>query len=175
MHTQAYENVSQNGVVEYLMQQSVFECLVEVFRSKEVRAQHGRDALVLLAILVNYRKYETPNPYREGFVELKDEVILTGIGAVMLSLFSEKNRKWTENVVAPSKGWFKSVTDMFGSMFVNEDDIGSAQQASAVSCSGILLALYEIVNLNGAFVTVLTHTQVMVRTTCSHALLSSFV
>lgn len=157
----AYENVSQNGLVEYLMQYSIFDCLIELFRSKDTRHHHGKDALALLAILINYRKYETPNPYRDGIADLKDEILLTGMGAVMLDVFSERNRKWTEDVPPPTKGWFKSVTDMFGSMFVNEEDMSGMPRASAVSCGGVLLALYEIVNLNGAFVNVLTHTQVL--------------
>lgn len=56
------------------------------------RSIHGRDALLLLTILLQYHKYESENPYVVKLSILDDEMALTGLAQVMTSVFGEFNR-----------------------------------------------------------------------------------
>lgn len=81
MFHQAKENVSQNMMLEYVMINSVFESVVQVSNESaanncyfnvrlqilgnpESRSSHGHDAILLLTLLVQYRKYEVRGAYQ---------------------------------------------------------------------------------------------------------------
>ena len=55
---QATENISQNSFVEYFMMHSFFEPLIDLVIQKDQRDLHGSRSLLILSLLVNYRKYE---------------------------------------------------------------------------------------------------------------------
>lgn len=71
-------DVSQNVLFEYLMMHSLFDAFVRLLSDPTFRIQHGHDIVILLTILVNYRKHEATNPYVVQLSILADELALNG-------------------------------------------------------------------------------------------------
>nr|XP_014353964.1 PREDICTED: UPF0668 protein C10orf76-like [Latimeria chalumnae] len=86
------DNISQNTMLEYVMINSIFEAILQILSTASSRIQHGHDAVVLLALLVNYRKYESVNPYIVKLSIVDEEITLNGMGLVILQALSEYDR-----------------------------------------------------------------------------------
>uniref|UniRef100_A0AAX7UTM6 Armadillo-like helical domain-containing protein n=1 Tax=Astatotilapia calliptera TaxID=8154 RepID=A0AAX7UTM6_ASTCA len=132
-------NISQNTILEYVMINSIFEAILQILSDASSRGQHGYDAVVLLALLVNYRKYESVNPYIVKLSIVDDEPTL--------DVSMQYKDKEEEN----QGGFFSTLTSMVGSMFIADAD----EKLSVQTNEAILLALYEAVHLNRNFITVL--------------------
>uniref|UniRef100_A0A8C4IMW0 Armadillo like helical domain containing 3 n=1 Tax=Dicentrarchus labrax TaxID=13489 RepID=A0A8C4IMW0_DICLA len=150
------DNISQNTILEYVMINSIFEAILQILSDVSSRGQHGYDAVVLLALLVNYRKYESVNPYIVKLSIVDDEPTLD---VSMLSLSVQYKDKEEEN----QGGFFSTLTSMVGSMFIADAD----EKLSVQTNEAILLALYEAVHLNRNFITVLaqSHPEIDIPTT----------
>ncbi|XP_071947908.1 armadillo-like helical domain-containing protein 3 [Antedon mediterranea] len=151
------DNVSQNTILEYLMINSVFEAILKILADPTSRQHHGFDAVLLLTILVNYRKHESANPYILKLSILDNELALTGLGCVVSSALADFNRQFGakgEDAVSGG-GWFSAITNMVGSIFVADTD--GIQAIGKDTNLSILLTLYEAVHLNRNFITVLSH------------------
>uniref|UniRef100_A0A671TNV2 Armadillo like helical domain containing 3 n=1 Tax=Sparus aurata TaxID=8175 RepID=A0A671TNV2_SPAAU len=134
------DNISQNTILEYVMINSIFEAILQILSEVSSRGQHGYDAVVLLALLVNYRKYESVNPYIVKLSIVDDEPTLDN----NVQQYKDKEE---EN----QGGFFSTLTSMVGSMFIADAD----EKLSVQTNEAILLALYEAVHLNRNFITVL--------------------
>uniref|UniRef100_A0A8C6NHY7 Armadillo like helical domain containing 3 n=1 Tax=Nothobranchius furzeri TaxID=105023 RepID=A0A8C6NHY7_NOTFU len=130
---------------------SIFEAILQVLSDVSSRGQHGYDAVVLLALLVNYRKYESVNPYIVKLSIVDDEPTLDGMGMVVHSALAEYNRQYKDKEEENQGGFFSTLTSMVGSMFIADAD----EKLSVQTNEAILLALYEAVHLNRNFITVL--------------------
>ncbi|XP_035724047.1 armadillo-like helical domain-containing protein 3 isoform X2 [Vespa mandarinia] len=150
------DNVSQNTLLEYVMLNSVFESLVQLLRDTGARNRHGHDAVLLLTLLVNYRKHESTNPYIVKLSILDDELALNGYGQVISSSLTEFCRQFAQQRTEIQASWLSSLTSIVGSMFVGEEE-AKTQQVRANNA--LLLALYEATHLNRNFVTTLAYTQ----------------
>uniref|UniRef100_A0A8C5TG69 Armadillo like helical domain containing 3 n=1 Tax=Malurus cyaneus samueli TaxID=2593467 RepID=A0A8C5TG69_9PASS len=148
---QVTDNISQNTILEYVMINSIFEAILQILSSPLSRREHGYDAVVLLALLVNYRKYESVNPYIVKLSIVDDEATLNGMGLVIAQALSEYNRQYKDKEEEHQTGFFSALTNMVGSMFIADAD----EKISVQTNEAILLALYEAVHLNRNFITVL--------------------
>ncbi|XP_029195478.1 armadillo-like helical domain-containing protein 3 [Acropora muricata] len=149
----ATDNVSQNTIVEYIMINSIFEAVIQVLADPVARQQHGYEAMLLLTILVNYRKYEASNPYIVKLSILDDELALNGFGCVISAALTDYNRKHAATLEQATGGLISSITSFVGSMFVAETE----KPVCFSTNEAVLLALYEAVHLNRNFFTVLSH------------------
>uniref|UniRef100_A0A8C1LZ48 Armadillo like helical domain containing 3 n=1 Tax=Cyprinus carpio TaxID=7962 RepID=A0A8C1LZ48_CYPCA len=157
------DNISQNTILEYVMINSIFEAILQILSDVSSRAQHGYDAVVLLALLVNYRKYESVNPYIVKLSIVDDEPTLDGMGMVIHHALTEYNRQYKDKEEENQGGFFSTLTSMVGSMFIADAD----EKLSVQTNEAILLALYEAVHLNRNFITVLaqSHPEIDMATT----------
>ncbi|XP_031430776.1 armadillo-like helical domain-containing protein 3 isoform X2 [Clupea harengus] len=145
------DNISQNTILEYVMINSIFEAILQILSEVSSRSQHGYDAVVLLALLVNYRKYESVNPYIVKLSIVDDEPTLEGMGMVVHQALTEYNRQYKDKEEEHQGGFLSALSSMVGSMFVADAD----EKLSVQTNEAILLALYEAVHLNRNFITVL--------------------
>uniref|UniRef100_A0A1A9WGZ5 DUF1741 domain-containing protein n=1 Tax=Glossina brevipalpis TaxID=37001 RepID=A0A1A9WGZ5_9MUSC len=152
------DNVSQNVLLEHLMMNTLFEAFVRLLSDPTLRAQHGHDIVILLTILVNYRKHEAPNPYVVQLSILADELALNGYGQMISQSLIDFCRQYMQSLNnAQSSSWFSSLSNIVGNMFVSDEGCERVQQIKANN--GLLMALYEAVHLNRNFITTLAHTQ----------------
>ncbi|KAH0504507.1 UPF0668 protein [Microtus ochrogaster] len=149
------DNISQNTILEYVMINSIFEAILQILSHPPSRREHGYDAVVLLALLVNYRKYESVNPYIVKLSIVDDEATLNGMGLVITQALSEYNRQYKDKEEEHQSGFFSALTNMVGSMFIAD----APEKISVQTNEAILLALYEAVHLNRNFITVLAQDQ----------------
>lgn len=152
------ENVSQNSLMEYVMITSMFECLMQLLCNASTRQLHGHNVVLLLTLLVNYRKHEASNPYVVKLSILDDELALNGYGQVITASLMDFNRQYnSQHIETQNASWLASITNMVGNMFISEEGGVRTQQIRANN--GLLLALYEAIHLNRNFITTLAQTQ----------------
>ncbi|XP_030765514.1 armadillo-like helical domain-containing protein 3 [Sitophilus oryzae] len=152
------DNINHNSVIEYIMLSPLFDCLVKLLSHSPTRQKHGYDVVLIITLLVNYRKYDATNPYVVKLSILDDELALNGYSQVITSSLTEFcNQYNVEHVETQNSGWFSSLTNMVGNMFVSEEGGYRNQQIRANNA--LLLAFYEAVHLNRNFITTLAQTQ----------------
>ncbi|XP_045188584.2 armadillo-like helical domain-containing protein 3 [Mercenaria mercenaria] len=147
------DNISQNTLLEYILINSVYESLIQILANPVSRQTLGVDAILVLTLLVQYRKYESANPYIVKLSILDDELALTGYAEVVSVALSDFNRDYKIRSSEQQTGWFSTLANMVGNMFVAEEKEVAAVRAN----DSVLLALYEAIHLNRNFITALTH------------------
>uniref|UniRef100_A0A8C0KB21 Armadillo like helical domain containing 3 n=1 Tax=Canis lupus dingo TaxID=286419 RepID=A0A8C0KB21_CANLU len=82
------DNISQNTILEYVMINSIFEAILQILSHPPSRREHGYDAVVLLALLVNYRKYEVSGPLNGQQYKDKEEEHQSGFFSALTNMVS---------------------------------------------------------------------------------------
>jgi len=157
------DNVSTNTLLEFLMINSVFECLVGLLSQPAESVRHGKSAVTVLTLLVQYRKYDSSNPYILALSILDHELALHSYSQVVTASLAEYTQAYEASVAeGAGSGWLGALTNMVGNMFVSEDS--QVRNEKMRSHNPALLALYEIIHLNRNFITTLAHYQTETRT-----------
>lgn len=150
------DNINQNVLLDYIMSSTIFESLIQLLRDTTLRNQHGYNVVLILTLLVNYRKHESANPFIVKLSILDDELALNGYGQVISSSLSTFCRQFAQLKPDVQVSWLSSLTSIIGSIFVGEEGAKSQQIREN---NALLLALYEATHLNRNFVTTLAYTQ----------------
>uniref|UniRef100_A0A8C6ZGX7 Armadillo like helical domain containing 3 n=1 Tax=Nothoprocta perdicaria TaxID=30464 RepID=A0A8C6ZGX7_NOTPE len=98
---------------------SIFEAILQILSSPLSRREHGYDAVVLLALLVNYRKYESVNPYIVKLSIVDDEPTLNPHCFVCLFVF-RLFRQYKDKEEEHQSGFFSAITNMVMSLKEHE-------------------------------------------------------
>lgn len=159
------DNVSQNLLLEFFMiNNCLFSSFVNILSDPVLRIRHGHDVVILLTLLVNYRKYESANPYIVQLSLLADELALNGYSQVISCAlidfcrqFASQNPMNDQQSATSNSSWFSSLSNIVGNMFVSDEGVEKFQQIRANNA--LLLALYEAIHLNRNFITTLAQTQ----------------
>ena len=107
-----------------------------------------------MTILVQYRKYESANPYVVKLSILDQELALHGYGQVITGSLVSYTQGYDINYADQSSGgWLSSFTSMVGNMFVSDE--GSPRVEQMRARNSVLLALYEAIHLNRNFIATL--------------------
>ncbi|XP_011496026.1 PREDICTED: UPF0668 protein C10orf76 homolog [Ceratosolen solmsi marchali] len=150
------DNINQNVLLYYIMSSNIFELLIELLRDTNSRTQHGFQIVVILTLLVNYRKHESVNPFIVKLSILDDELALNGYGQIISSFLSTFCKQFTQLKSDMQSSWLNSFTGIVGNRLINDEEIKSQQIREN---NALLLALYEATHLNRNFVTTLAYTQ----------------
>lgn len=150
------DNVSENTLLEFLMVNSLFEALVKVISDTSLHSTIGNQSIHLIALIVQYRKNESINPYIVKLSILDDELALTGLANIISSNLFKANQQYRLKISeVETTGIFASLSNMVGSMFIGEE--AKTETFKANDC--VLLSLYEALHLNRNFNTTLSHSQ----------------
>uniref|UniRef100_H2ZS98 Armadillo like helical domain containing 3 n=1 Tax=Latimeria chalumnae TaxID=7897 RepID=H2ZS98_LATCH len=145
------DNISQNTMLEYVMINSIFEAILQILSTASSRIQHGHDAVVLLALLVNYRKYEKFQMCLSTDRSVATRTHMQGMGLVILQALSEYDRQIKASSANPQSGGIVRLGICHSELvLLSWSDLLPYRTNEA-----ILLALYEAVHLNRNFITVL--------------------
>ncbi|UYV61203.1 C10orf76 [Cordylochernes scorpioides] len=153
----ATDNVSENFLLEYLMMNSIFETFIKLLTDNQARANHGYQVTLIMTIIINYRKFDSTNPYIIKLSIVDNLVALNGYGQVLSHIFSEFNKDFGNRLPPTNTSFLSSLTQMVGSMFVPEET-NYFKNFPKINMAS-LLALYEAVHLNRNFINTLTHSQ----------------
>eukprot|EP01114_Cavostelium_apophysatum_P007878 TRINITY_DN2008_c0_g1_i1.p1 TRINITY_DN2008_c0_g1~~TRINITY_DN2008_c0_g1_i1.p1 ORF type:complete len:671 (+),score=159.93 TRINITY_DN2008_c0_g1_i1:184-2196(+) len=153
----AADNINQNTLIEHFMVVDMFDPIIQIFVEPSTRKALGFDAIFLLSVLVNYRKHEAKNMYIEKMASIKSREVLESIANVVEVQCADCNNFYAAAML-PKSGIYGKLTSYLWSMI----PIGSEAEAKSISPSNtgaVLLALYELVNLNRDFFTLLLTTE----------------
>lgn len=152
------DNLNSNAIIEHLMVNNLFDQFIRLLNDPDFHnCEFGHDVVLLITLLVNYRKNESTNPYVVQLSILADEYALNSFGQIISSKLVEFCRQYTLNLEGHSSSWLSSLSNIVGNMFISDDDTDRTLQIRANNA--LLLALYENIHLNRNFVTTLAHTQ----------------
>jgi hypothetical protein len=113
----------------------------QIVSDPNLRRSYGRDAVLLLTILLQYKKYESENPYIVKLSILDDEMALTGLAMIMSSSFAEYNRYNNHKRGLYKLSWECFVTLTYYFPFIKESTQIAEKNKTVNRLGGIMWAL----------------------------------
>ncbi|KAG0163907.1 hypothetical protein DFQ30_010803 [Apophysomyces sp. BC1015] len=155
------ENVNQNTLNGYFMHHDLSRTLFEIIADTESSEDQVRDAVMLFGMLSNYNKYEARNPYLNQLHSCKNNGILERIAYLFVRVFEDMiisyiELKDDEETLAKSVASY--MTQWFsGPLNATGPDIDSVEALVHLPPpqSALLLVLYDLINGNPHFITIL--------------------
>lgn len=149
----ACDNVGQNALIEFFLVNDIFDTLLRVLSSGASTESLPYEALFLLAVLCNYRKYETANPYVRHLTDTSDELVLNAIGMLISRVFLRYNQHYARatNVAQQPAGLLSRITALVGSMFTESDAALSTDEAMYVLDCGRVSVVADACAWSGRF------------------------
>ncbi|XP_052565012.1 armadillo-like helical domain-containing protein 3 isoform X3 [Culex pipiens pallens] len=124
----------RNKIMEYIMAaNNLFEPLKKILSDPTQRLKYGNDIVILLTLLVNYRKSDRTNPYAVQLSLLDDEFALHGFGQIIsTTLFEFIRLQSTNDVTTHNNSWISSFSSIVGNIFLSEEIDGKSQNIRSV-------------------------------------------
>lgn len=154
----AEDDINRNSIVEHIMINDLFDQFIHLLNDPDFHnSTFGHDVVLLVTLLVNYKKNEGTNPYIIQLSILAHEYALNSFGQIISSQLIDFCRQYSKNSEGHSSSWISSFSNIVGNMFISAEETDKTLQIRANNA--LLLALYENIHLNRNFVTTLGHTQ----------------
>ncbi|KAI8089999.1 uncharacterized protein BX664DRAFT_334428 [Halteromyces radiatus] len=156
------DNVNQNSFNGYFMHHDLSTTLFSVIADDLSSDVEVRNATMLLAMLSNYNKYETRNPYLHVLSQYKQESVLEKLATIYTDILNDMTRKYqllkdedesiTKSVVTYMSSWFPGSSK---TPFIDIDNAHTLIDFPPAD-SAMLLLLYDLVNTNPRFISMIT-------------------
>ncbi|CAO3595570.1 unnamed protein product [Absidia cylindrospora] len=156
------DNVNQNSFNGYFMHHDLSETLMSIVADDLSSVTEVHNATMLLAMLSNYNKYESRNPYLHFLSQYNQGSTLEKIMNMYTGIFNEMTMKYqqlkdedesiTKTVATYMSGWFPGSAK---TPFVDIDNIESLVDFPPAK-SSLLLLLYDSLNTNSHFILVVS-------------------
>lgn len=158
-------DVHENPVMNHLMSDQLFDSLISslTFQSRQVL---GFKIVLLLTVLLNYKRVDGVNPFVVKLSMIHTDVALNVFAHVISSQLCEHNKKYEEkcDINKNQGGFFSAITSMVGGILIADDEVTSKHSTrlpndslsnNRIDSNALLLALYHAIHLNRNFISLL--------------------
>eukprot|EP00005_Dracoamoeba_jomungandri_P014554 CAMPEP_0174276638 /NCGR_PEP_ID=MMETSP0439-20130205/60502_1 /TAXON_ID=0 /ORGANISM="Stereomyxa ramosa, Strain Chinc5" /LENGTH=172 /DNA_ID=CAMNT_0015368895 /DNA_START=254 /DNA_END=769 /DNA_ORIENTATION=- len=113
----ARDNINQNTLIEYFMQDStIFDSIVEIIKQRSLRYL-AYDAMFLLTLLVNFKKYETKNPYLLQLQEMSDPHFYMGVATAISVGLKKTKQQYSAKLAEANASLLSNIGGFLGGVF----------------------------------------------------------
>eukprot|EP00002_Diphylleia_rotans_P012541 TRINITY_DN2453_c0_g1_i2.p1 TRINITY_DN2453_c0_g1~~TRINITY_DN2453_c0_g1_i2.p1 ORF type:complete len:420 (+),score=91.68 TRINITY_DN2453_c0_g1_i2:62-1321(+) len=147
-------NLDENVLFEFLMSHNMFRAIFKFVLESQHSMQLSYDSVLLLVLLANYRKTDSPNIYRQAISNMQDQTSLQAIAIVISSILRDCNKFYEEAFAATTQASiFPSISGIFGaigSLFKVEspEDLQEEISLTPGNMGAGLMMLYEFLYTN---------------------------
>ncbi|KAI9315888.1 hypothetical protein BX666DRAFT_2028128 [Dichotomocladium elegans] len=157
------DNVNQNNLNGYFMQNDLSNILVEVIVDEASTIEDLRNVVMLWGLLENYNKYEIKNPYTTRLARCKNSIAFEKLYRMCLTTLDDMTSQYihlkddsetlTQSVVSYMASWF-SGPSISKKTIANMDSSEAAANLPPYH-SALLLVLYDVLTSNPHYTTIM--------------------
>ena len=146
------DNANQNAIIDYFTLVDIFDPLLNVIEDESFSIKMKKNAIMCLALLCNYRKYEiSDNKYLSHIGSIQKPSSMIALADTITKFLCVWNDSFEQTIEQPS---FTSY--VWSSIFGTSTESTAKKGRSVNEISGSLLIFYELANHNKDFVGSLT-------------------